>query len=35
MEFGGWDDWETFRESYLGAYSLNAEKQGIEKVDWL
>ncbi|WP_435349013.1 tyrosine-type recombinase/integrase [Haloarchaeobius sp. HRN-SO-5] len=35
MEFGGWDDWETFREAYLGAYSLKAKKDGIGKVDWL
>jgi len=35
MEWGGWEDWETFREHYLGAYSLNAQQRGIEKVDWL
>ena len=35
MEWGGWDNWETFREHYLGAYSLDAQKQQIEKVDWL
>ena len=35
MEWGGWDNWETFREHYLGAYSLDAQKQQMEKVDWL
>jgi integrase len=35
MEWGGWEDWETFREHYLGAYSLDAQQRGMEKVDWL
>jgi len=25
----------TFREHYLGAYSLDAQRRGMEKVDWL
>jgi integrase len=35
MEWGGWKDWETFREHYLGAYSLDAEAREMEKVPWL
>jgi integrase len=35
MEWGGWEDWDTFREHYLGAYSLDAQQRGMEKVDWL
>lgn len=35
MEWGGWEDWETFREHYLGAYSLDAQQKGREKVTWL
>lgn len=35
MEWGGWDNWETFREHYLGAYSLDAQQNQMEKVDWL
>ncbi|TVT89082.1 tyrosine-type recombinase/integrase [Haloferax volcanii] len=35
MEWGGWADWETFRENYLGAYSLEAQARGMEKIEWL
>lgn len=35
MEWGGWENWETFRTHYLGAYSLDAQKKQMEKVDWL
>lgn len=35
MEWGGWDNWETFRENYLGAYSPRAEREQSEKVPWL
>lgn len=35
MEWGGWEDWETFREHYLGAYSAEMQRQQLEKVDWL
>lgn len=32
----GWlGDWETFREHYLGAYLLDAQQKGMEKVAWL
>jgi len=35
MEWGGWENWETFREHYLGAYSLDAQKKQMQKVAWL
>jgi len=35
MEWGGWEDWETFREHYLGAYSMKKQKQEQQKVSWL
>jgi integrase len=35
MEWDGWEDWETFREHYLGAYSAEMQRQQLEKVDWL
>jgi integrase len=35
MEWGGWEDWETFREAYLGTYSTKAKTRARAKVDWL
>jgi len=35
MSWGGWSDWSTFREHYLGAYSPEREREQIEKVEWL
>lgn len=35
MEWGGWDNWETFREHYLGAYSMKKQQQEQAKVSWL
>jgi len=35
MEWGGWEDWETFREHYLGAYSMKKQRMEQEKVSWL
>jgi len=35
MKWGGWENWETFREHYLGAYSLDAQQRRREKVGWL
>jgi len=35
MAWDGWEDWDTFREHYLGAYSLDAQQRGMGKVDWL
>jgi len=35
MTFGGWEDWDTFREHYLGQYSVSAQQRAREKVPWL
>ena len=35
MEWGGWRDWATFREHYLGEFSPAAVSREREKVDWL
>lgn len=35
MSWGGWADWETFREAYLGAFSPEAERREADKVPWL
>jgi len=35
MEWGGWRDWATFRESYLGEFSPAAVSREREKVSWL
>jgi hypothetical protein len=35
MEWDGWDNWRTFREHYLGAYSVEAERQQMERIRWL
>lgn len=35
MQWGGWSDWDTFREHYLGAYSPEMERRQVEKVAWL
>lgn len=35
MVWGGWDDWDTFREHYLGAYSPEMERRQAAKVPWL
>jgi len=35
MVWGGWEDWETFREHYLGAYSPEMERQQAALVPWL
>lgn len=35
MVWGGWEDWETFREHYLGAYSPEMERKQAAKVPWL
>lgn len=32
---GGWDDWETFREHYLGEFSPSALARERKKVEWL
>jgi hypothetical protein len=35
MVWGGWEDWETFREAFLGTYSTKAKTRAREKADWL
>jgi hypothetical protein len=30
-----WDGWDTFREHYPEAYSLDAQQRGMQNVDWL
>jgi integrase len=35
MEFGGWDDWETFRNHYLAEFSPEALRRERSKVPWL
>lgn len=35
MVWGGWEDWETFREHYLGAYSPEMERRQAALVPWL
>lgn len=35
MEWGGWDDWETFRNHYLAEFSPEALRRERGKVPWL
>ena len=35
MVWGGWEDWETFRKHYLGAYSPEMERKQAALVPWL
>ena len=35
MEWGGWENWETFREHYLGVYSMQKQREERDKVDWM
>lgn len=35
MEWGGWEDWDTFRNHYLAEFSPEAIKQERTKVSWL
>jgi integrase len=35
MDWGGWSDWETFREHYLGEFSPEAIRRERGKVDYL
>jgi|GEM_PF-456784 len=35
MYWGGWDDWETFREHYLGEFSPHALKRERSKLSWM
>jgi integrase len=35
MEWGGWEDWETFRNHYLAEFSPEALRRERGKVSWL
>jgi len=35
MEWGGWEDWETFRDHYLAEFSPEALRRERGKVAWL
>lgn len=35
MEFGGWDDWKTFRDHYLAEFSPEAVRRERSKIPWL
>ena len=35
IDWGGWNDLETFLEHYRGTYSPEAQKRERKKVDWL
>jgi len=35
MDWGGWEDWETFRDHYLAEFSPEALRRERGKIDWL
>lgn len=35
MEFGGWEDWQTFRNHYLAEFSPEALRRERGKIPWL
>jgi len=35
MHWGGWKDWETFRNHYLGVHSAQKQREERDKVAWL
>ena len=35
MQWGGWEDYDTFQKHYLGKHSLRVQDREAEKVDWL
>jgi|APHM01.1.fsa_nt_gi Phage integrase family. len=35
MEYGGWENFSTFRESYLNIHDPQYQKSQREKIDWL
>lgn len=35
MQWGGWEDWETFRDNYLGEMSPEVDRREQQKVPWL
>lgn len=34
-EFGGWEDWETFEESYMGEITPEAQQRERSKIDYV
>jgi hypothetical protein len=35
MDWGGWEDWQTFRDHYLAEFSPEALRRERGKVSWL
>lgn len=35
MEFGGWEDWETFKKHYMGQITPEAQQRERGKIDYL
>lgn len=35
MQWGGWEDWTTFRDNYLGEMSPEVDRREQQKVPWL
>jgi hypothetical protein len=35
MEYGGWENFSTFRESYLNIHDPAYQRQEREKIEWL
>ena len=35
MEWGGWEDWRTFRDRYLGQLTHEQEAREMNSVSWL
>jgi integrase len=35
MQWGGWDDWRTFRDHYLQDFSEQKQSEEISKVEWI
>ncbi|ADD03843.1 integrase family protein [Natrialba magadii ATCC 43099] len=35
MEWGGWDDWRTFRDHYLTSFSEQHQHEELQKVSWM
>jgi integrase len=35
MEWGGWEDWQTFRDHYLAEFSPEALRRERQKIPWL
>lgn len=35
MQWGGWEDWPTFRDNYLGEMSPEVDRREQQKIPWL